>query len=109
MSDTDVELLFVGDLMLSAPDPARYFAAARDILAEGDVTVGHLEWPHTDRGQVCVVDIPAPANPPHHLDALAECGFDVMTLAGNHMFDQGTHGVLDSVAGLRELGVAGLS
>lgn len=100
-----LELLFVGDLMLSAPDPGRYFDHVRDILAAADVAIGHLEWPHTDRGQVCVVDIPAPANPVSYLDAVAGCGFQVMTLAGNHMFDQGPYGVLDSVAGLRERGI----
>jgi poly-gamma-glutamate synthesis protein (capsule biosynthesis protein) len=100
-----VELMFVGDLMLSAPDPSRYFDHARDVLRGADVAVGHLEWPHTDRGQVCVGDIPAPANPPEYLDALAECGFAVVTMASNHMFDQGPFGVQDSVAGLRARGM----
>jgi poly-gamma-glutamate synthesis protein (capsule biosynthesis protein) len=100
-----VEVLFVGDLMLSAPEPERFFAPSREILARADLAVGHLEWPHTERGQVCVVDIPAPANPPSHLDALADAGFDVVTMAGNHMFDQGPHGVADSVAALRARGM----
>ena len=101
-----VEMLFVGDLMLSAPDPARYFAGARPRLRAADISVGHLEWPHTDRGQVCVVDIPAPANPPEYLGVLADTGFDVVTMAGNHMFDQGPHGIEDSVATLRRHGLA---
>jgi poly-gamma-glutamate synthesis protein (capsule biosynthesis protein) len=100
-----VDVLFVGDLMLSAPDPARFFAPSREILAGADIAVGHLEWPHTERGQVCVVDIPAPANPPGHLDAVADAGFDVVTMAGNHMFDQGPYGVADSIAAVRARGM----
>lgn len=99
-------LLFVGDIMLSAPQPARYFDEVRGALSRCDIAIGHLEWPHTDRGEVCVVDIPAPANPPSYLDAVAESGFHVMTMAGNHMFDQGPAGVRDSIAALRERGIA---
>ncbi|GAB3580969.1 hypothetical protein GCM10027445_52170 [Amycolatopsis endophytica] len=101
-----VELNFVGDLMLSAPGPARYFDSARTRLREADIAIGHLEWPHTDRGQVCVVDIPAPANPPSAIDVLAEAGFDVLTMAGNHMFDQGPYGIEDAVTALRRNGLA---
>lgn len=103
--DAPVDVLFVGDLMLSAPEPERFFAPAREILAGADLVVGHLEWPHTERGQVCVVDIPAPAVPPSHLDAVADAGFDVITLAGNHMFDQGPYGVLDTIAAVRARGM----
>ncbi|HLU54806.1 MAG TPA: CapA family protein [Pseudonocardia sp.] len=100
-----VEVLFVGDLMLSAPEPARFFAPSREILTGADIAVGHLEWPHTERGQVCVVDIPAPACPPAHLDAVADAGFEVLTLASNHMFDQGPFGVADTVAAVRARGM----
>ena len=100
-----VELVFVGDLMLSAADPGSYFDPARVLLAGADAAIGHVEWPHTDRGQVYAVDIPAPAVPPAHLDALADCGFAVATLAGNHMFDQGPFGVQDSIDGLRQRGI----
>lgn len=100
-----VEMAFVGDVMLSAPDPARFFAPSRDILRAADIAVGQLEWPHTDRGQVCVVDIPAPANPPAFLDSVADSGFSVMTMASNHMFDQGPNGVSDSIAALRDRGI----
>jgi poly-gamma-glutamate synthesis protein (capsule biosynthesis protein) len=100
-----IRLAFVGDLMLSAPDPAAYFADVAPALRSADIAIGHLEWPHTERGQVSVVDIPAPACPPAALDALADAGIAVATMAGNHMFDQGVFGVLDSVEALRERGM----
>lgn len=101
-----IELSFIGDIMLSAPQPERFFAPSRECLSSSDLTVGHLEWPHTSRGQVCAVDLPAPANPPEYLDSLTGCGIDAMTMAGNHMFDQGPNGVEDSIAALRERNIA---
>lgn len=100
-----VELAFVGDLMLSAADPGSYFDPARALLTGADAAIAHVEWPHTDRGQVCAVDIPAPAVPPAHLDSLTDCGFAVATLASNHMFDQGPFGVQDTIDGLRRRGI----
>lgn len=101
----DITLMFVGDLILPAPGAAAYFDPVRAELARADVAVAHIEWPHTRRGQVCVVDIPAPGAPPENLDAVAGCGFSVATLAGNHMFDQGPFGVQDTIEGLRARGI----
>ncbi len=100
-----ITIAYVGDLMLAAEDSTEFLDQARPFLRQADIAVGHVEWPHTDRGQVCAVDLPAPAVPPDHLDALASAGISVATLAGNHMFDQGPFGVQDTVAGLRARGV----
>jgi hypothetical protein len=99
------ELAFVGDLILGVADVDVYFDSVRPILQSVDVAVAHVEWPHTDRGQVSSADIPAPAAPPGNLAAVARAGFSVATLAANHVFDQGTFGVRDTVDGLRAAGV----
>ena len=106
MSETELELMFVGDLMLDDPDHDAYFSPSRELLRSADIAVGQVEWPHTPRGMVCVVDIPAPAVPVAHLDALQASGIEVATLAGNHMFDQGPWGVIDTLDGLSERGIA---
>jgi Bacterial capsule synthesis protein PGA_cap len=100
-----VELVFVGDLILDAPEPASYFDHCREAIA-GDVCVAQVEWPHTDRGQVCALEVPAPGAPPENLAALPQLGFGIATLASNHTFDQGPFGVLDTITELRRLGVA---
>jgi poly-gamma-glutamate synthesis protein (capsule biosynthesis protein) len=100
-----IRLAFVGDLMLSAADNSPYFEDSAPVLRAADIAIGHLEWPHTERGQVSVVDIPAPACEPRALDAVADAGIDVLTMAGNHMFDQGVFGVIDSVEGIRSRGM----
>jgi capsule synthesis protein PGA_cap len=99
------ELVFVGDLILDAPDPLSYFAHCREAIS-GDVTVAQVEWPHTTRGQVCALEVPAPGAPPENLTALRGLGFDIATVASNHTFDQGPFGVLDTIAALRSLGIA---
>lgn len=91
-----INIAYAGDIMLSAPSPEKFFAPSAEIFRQAEVSVGQLEWPHTARGQVCVVDIPAPACPPEYLDAVKDAGFDVMTMASNHMFDQGPNGIRDA-------------
>jgi poly-gamma-glutamate capsule biosynthesis protein CapA/YwtB (metallophosphatase superfamily) len=104
--DDVITILAVGDLILDEPDPARYFAPSRDLLRAADITIGHVEVPHTDRGEGSTTDVPAPPAALAHLAALADAGFDIVTLAGNHIFDQGAPGVIDTVAELRRLGIA---
>ena len=105
MGDGRLELAYIGDLILQAPNAIGYFDYCRDALAGADVRVAQVEWPHTERGQVSAVYIPAPGSPPENLEALREVGVDVATLASNHAFDQGPFGVLDTLSGLRALGI----
>lgn len=106
MSKPAVNLMIVGDLLLGAPEAEPYFDKVRTVFAQADVLVGQVEWPHTRRGLVCAVEMPAPAADPDHLAAVKNAGFDIATLSSNHMFDQGPYGVLDTVNGLRALGIA---
>jgi poly-gamma-glutamate synthesis protein (capsule biosynthesis protein) len=105
VASSTVEIAFVGDLILHAPEATAYFEHCRDAI-RADVAVAQVEWPHTDRGLVCAFEVPAPAAPPGNLAALAELGFDVATTASNHSFDQGPPGVEDTLSELRRLGIA---
>ncbi|WP_166983073.1 CapA family protein [Paramicrobacterium fandaimingii] len=106
-SRTDAaRLMFVGDLILGADDVRSHFGDTATVLRNADVAVGHVEWPHTRRGQVSSADLPAPAAPPGNLAAVRDAGFAVATLAGNHIFDQGQNGVEDTVDTLRAEGLA---
>ena len=105
MPDT-VLMQLVGDLILDEPEPDLLFELARPELARADLLVGHVEVPHTSRGQEAAFDVPAPASDPAHLSALQRAGFDVATLAGNHISDAGPLGVTDTIAELNRLGIA---
>jgi len=106
MSDANVTLMMVGDIILDEPDADSFFDPSRAVLAKGDVVIGHVEVPHTSRGIEQSTDVPAPPADPKNLDALRNAGFNVATLAGNHIFDSGTLGIEDTVSALRGLGIA---
>jgi poly-gamma-glutamate synthesis protein (capsule biosynthesis protein) len=95
-----------GDLVLDLPDADSYFDASREFLQGGDLTIGHVEVPHTTRGTELVGDVPAPASDPENLKAMGRAGFDVATLAGNHVADSGPEGIEDTIANLRDQGIA---
>lgn len=100
-----VLLQFTGDLILDEPDPDALFDLARPQLRDCDILVGHVEVPHTNRGQTAYFDVPAPASDPANLAALKRAGFHIATLAGNHIADAGPQGVEDTVAELQRLGI----
>jgi len=100
-----LRLQFTGDLILDEPNPDALFDLARTQLMDCDVLVGHVEVPHTNRGQAAHFDVPAPASDPAHLAALKRAGFHVATLAGNHIADAGPQGVEDTIAELQRLGI----
>ncbi|WP_173136743.1 CapA family protein [Kibdelosporangium persicum] len=99
-------MLSVGDLVLDEPDPASFLVPARPVLAGGDVVVGHVEVPHSTSDVQVSTDIPAPPADPAALHALADAGFHVVTLAGNHVYDVGDVGVTDTIAHARAAGLA---
>ena len=96
----------VGDLILDEPGPMEpYFAGSREVLQAQDVLIGHVETPHTTRNLPSCIDIQAPPSNPDHLDVLADIGFDIATVAGNHLYDCGPYGVIDTVEKLKTLGI----
>jgi len=101
-----LKLMLVGDLILDEPEPDSFFELARGTLREADLLVGHVEVPHTRRGRENTSDVPAPPSDPDNLAALKRAGFHVATLAGNHMFDAGPDGIEDTIATLRQSGIA---
>jgi poly-gamma-glutamate synthesis protein (capsule biosynthesis protein) len=100
-----ITIAAVGDLILDEPDPASFLAPSAPVLRAADVTVGHVEVPHSTTTVQISTDVPAPPADPAALTALADAGFDVVTLAGNHIFDAGEIGVTDTVAHVRKAGL----
>ena len=99
-------LYATGDIIIDEPDPHSFFAPSRSLLAGGDFVLGQIEVPHTDRGEANSTDIPAPPAAPANLDALVPCGFNLCTTAGNHAHDNGVPGIVDTIAHLKERGIA---
>lgn len=99
-------LLLAGDLVLDEPDGAYWLSGIAPALRVADLAIGHLEVPHTLRGHELAGDVPAPGAPPENIAAIAEAGFDMVSLAGNHIADCGAEGIADTIAGLEAACVA---
>ncbi len=102
---TALDLVFAGDLVLDEPDPDYWLGGIAPALRAADVSIGHLEVPHSSSGVELQGDVPAPGADPAHLDALARAGLTAVSLAGNHIADLGAVGIADTCAGLARLGV----
>jgi len=101
-----MELIFTGDLILDEPRPEHWLSGIAPALRSADLSIGHLEVPHTTHVAASRDDVPAPGADPSHLPALARAGIGVVTLAGNHIADLGEVGITDTIRGLAHAGIA---
>ena len=106
MTDHFLTILLAGDLVLDEPDPGHWLSGIAPALRLADLAIGHLEVPHTDCADEVGGDVPSPGAPPENLAALADAGFAMVSLAGNHIADCGAQGIADTIAGLDALGIA---
>ncbi len=103
-------LLFVGDIMLSrsvgikvrnkGEGDYRYpFLEVADILNSADMVFGNLESPISARGrdQGSIYSFRAD---PRAIEGLSYAGFDVLSLANNHIWDWGADALEDTVLNL---------
>lgn len=101
-----ITVAVTGDLVLDEPDAGHWLAGIVPALAAADLAIGHLEVPHTDSTVELEGDVPAPGAPLANLGVLAEAGFDMLTLAGNHIADRGAEGIAETCEELDRLGIA---
>ena len=104
-------MIAVGDVMLSGevarrhrPDrgSVRMFEGVSQILRSGDIVFGNLETPLCDPPVERTLFRAHPAMAP----VLASAGFNVLSLANNHILEYGPHGLRQSVRLLSDNGIA---
>jgi poly-gamma-glutamate synthesis protein (capsule biosynthesis protein) len=100
-----LSIVATGDLILDVPDADHWLAAIAPVLRSADLSIGHLEVPHSTSLVEMAGDVPAPAAPPENVAAIARAGFGAVTLAGNHIADCGAEGIADTRALLDAEGV----
>src|SRR6476620_467264 len=105
MTEDFLTIVLAGDLVLDEPDPGHWLSGIAPALRRADLAIGHLEVPHTDCADEEAGDVPAPGAPPENLAAIADAGFAMVSLAGNHMADCGPEGIADTIAELDRLGI----
>ncbi len=102
-----MKLLAVGDLILDQPQIESYFDRVAPTLRSGDLVIGQGEVVFTSRGVSTFAELmPSPPIDPANMNGFSYAGFNVITLAGNHIWDSGAPGIEDTVTGLRERGIA---
>jgi poly-gamma-glutamate synthesis protein (capsule biosynthesis protein) len=116
-----VTLVAVGDVMLSRSVEERMrerndytypFLKTADILRGADIAFGNLETPITEGeparpagGPVLPGEMMFRADP-KVVEGLVYAGFDVLSLANNHLPDAGQKGLLDTFEYLDEVGIS---
>ena len=107
MENGKVIVAAVGDYNLDEPDnPEAIFEFSGDILRKADIAFCQLEAPYSDKGSMG-------SNGPRgtinrdvgNLKAIPAAGFDVVSMAGNHVMDWGRDGLLDCMDRLRKEGI----
>jgi poly-gamma-glutamate capsule biosynthesis protein CapA/YwtB (metallophosphatase superfamily) len=96
---------FVGDLLVHRDHPQEAFREVRDVLKAPQIMFANLEGmyadnPHPAPNALVVVGAPA-----HNLDVFAKVGFNVLSMASNHILDMGYEAMLETRARLRAQGV----
>lgn len=109
-------LLFVGDVMLArgvafytaregGGDYRFPFIYVSSTLRAADLAVGNLEHPVSDRGRNQGSEYSLRASP-KAVEGLADAGFDLVSLANNHLWDWGADALEDTLSLLDAAGVA---
>jgi len=108
-----MKLLIAGDLSLQdraanmAWDESQInhaFADVKSLAASCNHAIVNLESPITDNIQPILKKGPCLKNHPSALNIMEYCGFDIVTLANNHLKDFGEKGVRDTLDHCRQRG-----
>lgn len=108
-----LSLVAVGDIMLGGSALSTIegygcdypFDSTRAILSQGDIAIGNLEAPFTSAGEK--FDKKYTFRVPNAWACgLRDAGFDLLTLANNHIMDYGLQGLYDTMEVLDSLGIA---
>ena len=95
-----------GDVLVDRDNPPEVFELVQPILDATDLLFANLEGPYTDH-PVPAVSAPVQVTPgAKNLDVYAQCGFDVLAMANNHIVDAGHAAMLETQQRLREQGIA---
>ena len=102
-------ILATGDLAPDRDNYAESFAATRTILQAADLTFGQLETSFAASGVRLPQARHAVLARPEGAQALADAGFDVISMAGNHCMDWGNEAFFETkahceAAGMRVVG-----
>src|SRR6516162_8474380 len=100
-----VVLLGCGDVGPIHEPMAQYSELVRDTLAGADIRFAQVERVYSERGELQPHGGAHGRLPPHMASVLTDCGFNVVSVAGNHAMDWGPEPLLDTIELLRAKGI----
>ena len=112
-AEPDLALVAVGDLnfggglgqMILTRGPDYPWRDTIEVLRDGDLLLGNLEVPVSLRGAVWIKKTYLLHADPRTAEALTAAGFDLVSLANNHMVDFGAPALLDTLAAMQARGI----
>ncbi len=93
MSEKEIVLVGVGDLLIRDPEPDYLFDSTREVFQSADIRFGNCEQPYAWR------------YPEMAAAFKRNCGFEVMNFANNHILDHGAEVFLNTIAQLKAAGI----
>lgn len=106
----DIVIMAVGDIFVNRPDPPSIFEKVAPVLRQGDVVVGNLEAAICDRGAPVLGKVEFGSQylraTPEQAVALKSAGFNLMSLANNHIMDYGPRGLFQTMSILEKNGIS---
>ncbi len=106
MAGDSIVILGVGDVGPIHEPMDKYVALVRPTLEQADLRIGMCERIYSDRGALQlhsgVTERPLK---PFMMSIYSECGFDVVSVAGNHAMDWGPEPLLDTIETLHARGI----
>src|SRR3954462_3207335 len=104
MSD-GVVLLGCGDVGPIHEPILQYSELVRETLAGADIRFAQVERVYSERGELQAHGGAHGRLPPHMVSVITDCGFNVVSVAGNHAMDWGPEPLLDTIELLRGKGI----
>jgi poly-gamma-glutamate synthesis protein (capsule biosynthesis protein) len=113
ISPPEISMIAVGDINLGrkagkiilSGDVDYAFAKTRDIISAADIAFGNLESTISEQNGVTQNGVWLFTAPPIAAETLAHAGFDVVSLANNHVWDFGKTALLSTPGYLDKVGI----
>lgn len=98
-------ILAAGDLAPDRDDYNESYTATREVLQDADICFAQLETSFASKGVRLPQARHAVLARPDGADALAQAGFDIISMAGNHVMDWGSEAFFETRANLERAGI----
>lgn len=102
----NVVVCAVGDVLIKQSDPGLPFAFMREAMKGADIRFGNCEAAYSDTRERNPVAVGHFACKSSNVAGLERAGFNVMSVANNHILDSGYSGLFDTIESLNAVNIA---